>query len=305
MRNSVFGVCFSAMLLASQAAMAQCPNPQAAANPLSLITNRTWTFTTQAADFGPNGAGSAGRFTATGSGTSGLLTITGSFSDGNGGVTRVTSMSGRFQVSADCSGGQLSFSFSDQAIQYEFVFASNFSELYLVSTTLSGVQGSPMGDAGLTAQVPSQAAFSGATVYVGRAKGLTSTGCPAGVNPLSVLAGTSWSFQTQAIGYAGGSPQSASVGTFRATAPSTLSIVQTVNTSGSVARLASNSGRFFVNADCSGGDLLFNLGGNPSQFSFFFSDNSFSEMVMITDNTSSGFYGPQFLLGIAKRQLSF
>ena len=81
-----------------------------------------------------------------------------------------------------------------------------------------------------------------------------------------------------------------------------LNITQTISTSGSVARLSTNSGRFSVNADCSGGDLLFNLGGNQSQFSFFFADSSFSEMFMITDNVSSGFGGSSFMLGVARRQ---
>jgi len=307
MKKSSIAALFSGLLLAAQGAMAQCPTPQAQANPNSLLAGRAWAFTTRAGDFFPPGAGSAGRFTATLNGASGLLQIIGSFADGIGGVTRLASISGRFLVNPDCSGGQLSFNFSNQPTQYEFVFLANFTELYMVSTSVINQHASE--GEGFMLDT-SNGAFGGSLVYTGRAKAVAVTGCPIGVNPLNVLAGTAWSFQALPPGFASNAFNAASIGTFRPTvAPNsggfqagTLSVTQTINTSGNVARQSTNSGRFSVNADCSGGDLLFNLGGNQSQFSFFFSDSSFSEMFMITDNVSAGFDGTSFMLGIARRQ---
>ncbi|MBV9267181.1 MAG: hypothetical protein JO061_13510 [Acidobacteriaceae bacterium] len=97
--------------------------------------------------------------------------------------------------------------------------------------------------------------------------------CPASVtNPLNLIAGTTWAFQTN-DGLAG----DATVGTFTAqvstpkgatTPQGVLTIQETFNNAGSIGRQVTGTGSYQVNSDCSSGSLLFKVGNNSYVYAF-------------------------------------
>jgi hypothetical protein len=79
---------------------------------------------------------SAGQFvarleTVNGAANTPVLNITQTTTDG----ARQETATGTFSVFPDCSGGTLTFFTSSRALQFDFWFAANFTELRLVSTT--------------------------------------------------------------------------------------------------------------------------------------------------------------------------
>ena len=141
---SVSVICVLAVLLMGAPAHAQvCP--AGITNPLLLLDGTTWTFSTESSNFNPTGDASVGFFTAHFDPTrpfssQGVLTITETVNQfmTTGTVTRLAHVSGRYQVYPDCSGGELMFMLSNQAVQFEFVFANNFSEIFMMSDQLQG-----------------------------------------------------------------------------------------------------------------------------------------------------------------------
>ena len=131
------------MLLATQAQAQSCP--VGITNPLQILDGTTWTFSTEASQFGPTGSALQGHFTASinafGQGVLNVVETVNQLMT-TGVITRDANVSGRFQVYSDCSGGELMFMFSGFAVQYEFVFAGHFTELYLLSDSINinGVQ---------------------------------------------------------------------------------------------------------------------------------------------------------------------
>lgn len=132
----------AALLVGPEARAQQCP--AGITNPLQLLDGTTWTFSTESANFNSNGDASVGffkpKFVPTNSfNQQGVLTITETVNQimTLGRVTRLAQVSGRYIVYPDCSGGELMFMLSNQSVQYEFVFANNFSEIFMMSDSIT------------------------------------------------------------------------------------------------------------------------------------------------------------------------
>jgi len=135
--------------------------------------------------------------------------------------------------------------------------------------------------------------------------------CPAGLgNPLQLIDGTTWAFHLESPGFPSAN---AAVGIFKASfVPSNpfasqgvLTIRETVNQNGvQITRLANVSGRYLIYPDCSGGELLFMLGGQPLQIEFVFGQN-FGLMRLLSDGDAStqisNTFGFQVVSGQAKK----
>jgi len=103
--------------------------------------------------------------------------------------------------------------------------------------------------------------------------------CPPGnTNPLQVFTGV-WTFKAQGFNLppfhflAAAGRFSATVGTNQAGAPvGILAITESTSVDGNPTRLDTETGRFQVNADCSGGTLNLNSAGRPDQYDFYFAN---------------------------------
>jgi len=307
MKTLTFTMCFllAVLLLASQAQAQQCP--AGLTNPLQMIDGQTWVFETRAADYLPNGMSSVGFFKAqylTSPYPHGVLTVTESV---NGSVlggfpqylTRLANIPGAYQVYPDCSGGQLSFNLNQQAVQWEFVFANGFTEMYMTSMSL-------LDNFGLTKSLRGIALMGGVPAA-----------CPAGLaDPSQLLDASTWSFHTESASFEGAG--SGRVGIFKPVfvpagadtkypAPhGVLSATESISfdTIPNVTRLAGESGRYVVYPDCSGGQVQIN-GVQPVTYDFVFLDSSFTRMYMLSDtlnltqlNVGNGF---DILAGSARR----
>ncbi|MBY0504256.1 MAG: hypothetical protein K2X03_10115 [Bryobacteraceae bacterium] len=260
MRKQVWQTILLAAAAAATPLFGQCP-----ANPLTALSG-TWTFNIQhnqpialaGRGFAPGEEFMiAGQFTASignsPAGQIGVLTInaTSNFLQS---TTRQEADAGRYQINDNCTGGTLTMNLSSLPMQYDFVFTNGGRSLYLISTT----QG----------RAATGSAFPGLS------------GCPAGVNPLSLLSGPyAFSFQSKGFFeiYGISGRMEASVGTNAAGAPIGLLAITATSVIGtsfndptSVTRLERNAGRFQVNSDCTGGTLTVNLGSRPQQFEFYF-----------------------------------
>jgi hypothetical protein len=303
-----FAVCLccvvAALFLVPQAQGQQCP--AAFPNPLQLIDGQTWAFQTGAGDFGPIGMASIGTFKAqyvpAGADPKnpfphGVLTVNESVNGSTLGggpqsLTRLASITGRYQIYWDCSGGQLSFMLNQQAIQWEFVFASGFTEMYMTSQSLQD-------NSGLT------------QTYKGVATLGAATACPSGIDPLQLLDGTMWSFHASAAAFEGSG--SSHVGTFKpkfvaggadpknALPHGVLATVESVSYSylPTVTRLESGTGRYTVYPDCSGGTLMI-AGAQPVTYEFVFPDNNFNRMLLLSDTLRTALNPADILGGEAK-----
>lgn len=227
------------VLLVPSAQAQTCP-----ANRLQLLTGQ-WAFSIEGFTRTPDRAVvSAGRFVAN---AQGLLSITAS-SNIQGSPVRLETDAGRFQVSAGCKGGTLTFNLSSRPMQFDFFFAGP-DEIILI--------GSNNGD-----------------IVRGSAKRVAPAACPA--DRLLALAGD-WSFSID--GFFVPAPRflawvgrfTASVGSNRTGAPiGELLITSSSSADGSPVRLETDAGRYQINADCTGGTLTFNLSSRPMQFDFVF-----------------------------------
>ena len=118
--------------------------------------------------------------------------------------------------------------------------------------------------------------------------------CPA--NPLSLIDGQTWVYQTAESDFL--TSGSSTIGRFTASivgvtaatpnGRGALTVTQTLvdtGTSGTptVTRLATASGRYIVYPDCSGGELMFMLGGYAVQYEFVFL-GGFTEMYLVSDS---------------------
>lgn len=188
----------------------------------------------------------------------GLLTITTTSRDGFG-VTRLETDAGRYQVSPNCLGGTLTFNLSSRPMQFDFWFSDLNRQLFIVSTT------------------PGKAA-------TGRA-GPAPAGCPAGIaSPIELLLGRS-TFAARGI-----DPQVpyAIAGAWNATLNGPIGLLAISATSnlgqeGSITRLEGDTGRYFINPDCTSGTLTLNLSSRPVQFDFWFLEG-FQELYFISTN---------------------
>ena len=204
-------------------------------------------------------------------------------------ATRLESDIGTYQINANCSGGTLYFNLSSRPMQYDFWFSDGGRQLVFVSI-LNGL--------------PAR----------GRAT-IAPAGCPAGVtNPLQLLLGSS-TFIARGYGPEAlrrrmeEQPSARSVdgrreggrfrerdasyaiaGTWNATIGADprigrLLINATSDLSGSIARQESDAGSFQASADCSGGQLIFNLSSHPVQFDYWWAEG-FQRLFFIS--TSDG-----------------
>lgn len=284
MKTLTFAVCclVAALFLVPQAQAQSCPAN--ITNPLELINGQTWVFQTRAADYGPPGMASVGFFRAQFVATPtprGVLTVTESVNGSTlNGVppylTRLANIPGKYQVYPDCSGGQLSFNLNQQAVQWEFVFANGFTQMYMTSQSL-------LDNPFLTKALRGIAVLG------------APEGCPAGMDPLQVLSATEvWSFHSESAAFEGSG--SARVGTFsplfvpagadpRFVAPhGILSATESISYNGipTAVRLAKESGRYSVYPDCSGGILQIN-GAQPVTYDFVFVGADFTRIFMLSD----------------------
>lgn len=229
----------------------------------------TWAFTVRSLDYGPVGAAAIGTFTIQ---PNGRLSAVQTVADGYAAATRNAQVSGRYVVYADCTGGQIMFMLNNFQTQFEFVYANSYNDMMLVSTYF----------------VPTASAASGLRGTARR----SASGCPAGVtNPLNLISGIQWSFDTQTPYF---SAVGASVGilnpTLNAYGQGVLTGTETVNLSwGGMSQLNPISGRFLVNADCSGGSLLLMNRGPfapPLQMEFVFAGVNFDTIYLLSDLTA-------------------
>jgi len=286
-----------ALLLAQPAGAQQCP--AGLADPLQLIDGQTWVFQTGAADYLPFGMASIGTFTAryapAGAGVTNTLpmgyltvkeTVNGVPLAGSAlGLTRLAGITGKYQIYPDCSGGTLSVNLNQQAMQWDFVFANGYTEMYL--TTQSLVNNESL-----------------ARSYAGIATLSNAPACPVGVDPVQLLAGAVWSFRSQSAAYRGSG--SSHVGTLKPTVSpagaGVLSSVETVSYNGypSSARLESGAGRFQVYPDCSGGILIM-TGLQPVTYEFLFTNNAFNQILLLSDTLRYGPNTNDALMGSARK----
>jgi hypothetical protein len=243
-------------------------------SPLQLITGQTWVFQTQSSA-NPMGEASIGKFTATyvppttklpsGKGT---LNITETISLPSTVVRELAVPGGSYEINPDCSGGTLFFSTAEQPAQFTFIFARNFTQMYLMSSVVS-------------ADIPIN--------IWGKATLLFSPiVCPA--NPLNVFNGTTFGFGLSPASYYGSNPP-AGVGIFTA-GPGTDrgSTVGLVSGTLSLAPFDGSptiqasfpEGRYTVDPDCSGGTISFLTSVLPQGFQYIFVNSDFTEMYMLS-----------------------
>ena len=279
---TIAAICMIVSVLLSTPALAQCP---ALTNPLQLIDGQTWAFEAMS---GGNSIGQAsiGKFTAKYVAPSsllpfgrGMLTVTQSLDLPAYVVDQLTS-AGTYQIYPDCSGGTLSFNNGLQAITFAFVFTSNFTEMYLISTLNSGPEQSNWGAAKL---VP---AFS----------------CPVGTtNPLDVIKGMTFGFKLEPATYyqdfatAVAGIFTASEGLSRGANPTTIGTLGGSFTKipylGSPTSLAAISGRYIMETDCSGGSIMFGTAVLPQTLKFIFTNAAFTEMYLLSMDGTNPYAG--------------
>lgn len=244
---------------------AAAPPFNCAANPLAALSGPyvfsiqgTWPTVSRAIiPFNGNDYGITGRFVASIATNSlgapaGILNVVAtSIQAGfttNGPVTRLETDIGRYQINANCTGGTIWFNLSSRPISFDFWFFDSREQLYLVSN----IDGQPMAGRALIAP----------------------PGCPAGItSPLQVLTGN-YSFKANSLlggrYYIAGS-FTPSIGLDRANQPlGLLAITATSNIDTSATRLESDTGRYTVYPDCSGGQFTYNLSSRPVQYDFWF-----------------------------------
>jgi hypothetical protein len=279
----------AAALLTLGQAQGACP--AGLTNPNQLLDGTNWAFLTQDAVDGDIGTFSASATSANpfAGKLTGLLT-----SDDQGivsaSITIRAALNGGYAVNADCLGGTLFFDINANSYQYTFVMVNRVGlppQMYLLST------GGSLGTfrAGTTSAGPLIGNHGRAVMLAGPPH------CPAGVNPLSLLAGN-WSFLTE--DYA-----NASVGRFTASLTPTsyatdlLNITQSssgVSLAGIGIVFAGEvfNGSFSVYADCSGGSLILPYGNDAVEYEFVFAGPNQIFMVDRNENLYSVFE-PWFL----------
>ncbi|MBY0507627.1 MAG: hypothetical protein K2X03_27180 [Bryobacteraceae bacterium] len=245
----------------SRASTAGCP-----ANPLSLLSGiGAWTLNAQTYindSDDPARFHIAGRLVASNSGALAINATSILMSNINSNSIRLEGDAGSFQIFPDCTGGTLTMNLSSFPMQYDFWFYNNGRSLYLISSR-EGRSASGSAHAGVT-------------------------GCPAGVDPLTLVSGLYSAklqrvpnFTTEAYGLVG--LLTARAGSLGILATSTL------GQDGSVARVESDRGSYQVEADCTGGTLTFNLSSRPAQYQFYFRE-SFQTLDAIS-TTGPAAYG--------------
>ena len=275
----------SILMFTAFAAAAWAGTCPAGVDPAQLLQQTPWAFQTTNSNPDVFEPAMVGVFRAL---PGGVLQVTAT-TQYSGRILRGAQSTGRYIVYPDCSGGELllnsiTFFGGSGGLQLEFTFAKNFTELLLVQDGSTD----PVGGFALTG-------------FAHRAP----NGCPAGLtNPLNLLNGMQYAFRL----YPGTANGSNSVGTISAAvtpAGGVLSGVETGITGGNFPgagipfRRNPIGGRYIMNADCSGGELL--ITGRPSyagqlQLEFYFSSPDFSEIVLLNDylNNTPVPIGPQF-----------
>ncbi len=273
----------------------QCP----AGDPLQILNNTSWAYSIHTPS---GGVGAIGTFKAAlvaGQPTvNGLQTV-----NNNGQIARQESFSGRYTIDPDCRGGEILINVNRSAVQLQFYFAANFTKMEFVN------DGS---DYYLSTQVLSARALAlrlAGVVFTGSARKNPPAGCPAGLpNPLNVLTNT-WTFRTYNFGFPIVIPvrqfpvptfaiaDTAVAGTFDPTVQLTgfgptgvISVTETINRegtifqNGSIDRGVKALGRFLINPDCSGGEIMIMTARQPVQYEFVFADAAFGTMYLLSDS---------------------
>ena len=152
-------------------AMAQCP--AGLPSPVFLLAGTSWAFQWTADDALESLVGIFNAQVDPTNFLTGVLNVTMTTND-VGIITRQQHFQGRYQVYPGCSGGELLLNAGGNAFQFEFVFVSGKTEMYFVSDNTA------VPNNGLGPLIGGR----------GRAKLTPENGCPAGVTPLQLLAGT-------------------------------------------------------------------------------------------------------------------
>ena len=133
----VAAICILAALSFAPLAQAQqCP--AGLTNPLQLIDGTTWSFHLESPAYNSESA-AVGIFKASfvPATSSGVLTITETVNQMGTQITRLATVSGRYLIYPDCSGGELMFMLSNQPVQLEIVFGRSFSLMRLLTDSPS------------------------------------------------------------------------------------------------------------------------------------------------------------------------
>ena len=265
---------FAASLFLASNASAVCP-----ADPFD---NTSWAFQAEGSDFYFKSVASIGRFQIVKTSTGYLLTGNMTF-NADGSVIRLASTVGKPQLEG--AGGTLQFSDGRNGVLWQFVFADDCREMFLLSEVY--LNGAILAKVikGTATRIDAQAS------------------CP--LNPYQLLesafAPGGWSFTSKSAVWTGVNGL-ASVGLLKASAgvgdrrqqPGNLSGVVTTNVgsvdySGRLPAIGNNvfrnaqvNGQYQVYADCSGGTLSFLVGPYSVQYEFVFADGPYSKAFLVS-----------------------
>ena len=265
---------FAASLFLASNATAVCP-----ADPFD---NTNWAFQAEGSDFYYKSVASIGRFKIVKTSTGYLLTGNMTF-NAAGSITRLTSTTGKPQLEGQ--GGTLQFSDGRNGILWQFVFADDCREMYLVNEVYLNGDILAKVIKGTALRIDAQAV------------------CPP--NPYTLLEPSfspgGWSFTSKSAVWTGVDGL-ASIGLLQASAlpgdrrqqPGNLSGVVTTNVgavdfSGRLPAIGNNlyrnaqvNGQYQVYPDCSGGTLSFLVGPYSVQYEFVFSDGPYSKAYLLS-----------------------
>jgi hypothetical protein len=251
----------------------------------------------------------------------GLLTGTATVSNTSGNVYRQASFSGRWMFDSNCANGMVSI--------MNGLFQGTTNNL---TVDTAGVIGYALGQV-VTGTLrpgvaPVQVTLNNGVFFT--FYGAPVTACPpfTGGNALRALQNTGWAYSTgdeQLLSQGPGNTLIIQGGAFIATMPNpnagVLTVARALQAPNQIPAPArddtqrlrymqyptipllrddyATQGRYTMNPDCTGGELLFMLNGYQRQYEFFFTDDKLNNMVMLSD--VPGF----FQLGTATLQSIF
>ncbi len=287
------------------------------------LNNTSWAFSIHTPS---GGIAAIGTFRATNIGgqqnVTGVQTV-----NNNGQISRQESFSGRYTLDGDCRGGEILISVGRASAQLQFYFANGGLEMEIVSDSTNYYLSPAITLGRLASTIFGRNAN---VTFTGLARKLVPgpLACPGG-NPLSILNNTSYGFRTSNFGGVNlnlpgitffAPSDTAVAGIFDATAVNNgfglsgvLAVTETISADGlapaqiPLAAFASPSnrggvfrgiktgGRYIINPDCSGGEIMIMSNFQPIQYEFVFAANDLSQMFLLSD--SEGY----MLQGVAKK----
>jgi len=288
------------------------------------LTGTSWAFSIHTPS---GGVAAIGTFRALNIG--GQQTVTGVQTvNNNGQISRQGAFSGRYTLDGDCRGGEILINVGRASAQLQFYFANGQLEMEIVSDETNYY----LSNAVITGRTAAGPLGRNSNVtFTGLARKLvTPIACPA--QPLSILNNTSYGFRTSNFGpifivAPAAAPialpiytDTAVAGIFDATAVNNgfglsgvLGVTETISADGvpaaavpllpfitplsrgGVFRGIKTGGRYIINPDCSGGEIMMMSNFQPIQYEFVFASSDLSQMFLLSDSES------YMLQGVAKK----